>query len=137
MINFKTLALILKGKVFEICKKNLVNCPWYLKRESTKHELVDIIKVCDLKFDCEDQSNEKYCSKTTHFNCTTGYLVSIDRNKVNDYGLGLADLSGECRENYVSSAKQMIKNPYLLNYIYNIIIIIIVIYAEVLVKSFR
>ena len=46
----------------------------------------------------------------THFNCTTGYPVSIDRNKVNDYGLDCADLFGECRENYVSSAKQMIKN---------------------------
>ena len=93
--------------------------------------------MCDLSFDCEDQSDEKYCSNTTHFNCTTGYPVSIDISKVNDNELDCSDLSDECRENPISSAKQMIKNPYLRNYIWVTFISIIVLNAVVIKESVK
>ena len=126
-----------KDNLFKTCKDNFLDCPWYFRCESNKYELIRIKKVCDFNFDCNDQSDEKHCSKTTHFNCTTGYPVSIDKKKVNDYQLDCSDLSDECEKNSISSAKQMIKNVYLRNYIWITFISIIFLNTIVFINTFK
>ena len=104
--------------MMEECSKNLLDCPWYFRCEYDTLKLIDIKKVCDLNYDCKDQSDEKYCSTKTHFNCTTGSPVSVDRNKVNDNELDCTDRSDECKESPISSVKEMIKNIYLRKFIW-------------------
>ena len=128
--NYKKSFMLFKDKlqnlsfVFDVndlygtCRDNFLDCPWYFRCENNKLQLIEIKKVCDFVFDCEDQSDEKYCSNSTHFNCTTGYPVSIDRNKVNDDELDCEDYSDECKENPISSAKEMIKYSLLNKFIW-------------------
>ena len=107
-----------KTDIFKTCKEYFLNCPWYFRCESNKYELINIKKVCDFNLDCKDESDEKYCSDTTHFNCTLGSPVSIDKGKVNDNKLDCADHSDECNENPISSIKEMIKSNFLRNFIW-------------------
>ena len=62
----------LHDDLFKICRDNLLNCPWYFRCEHDQYKLIEINKVCDFNFDCQDQSDEKYCSKKIHLNSTTG-----------------------------------------------------------------
>ena len=101
------------GNLFKICKENFLECPWFFRCDYNKNEIIDIDKVCDFNFDCKDQSDEKYCSNKSHFNCTKGNIVSISRKKVNENQLDCADRSDECKENTISSVEEMIKNKYL------------------------
>ena len=41
---------------YEICVKNVLNCPWLFRCQSNISEVVSIKKACDFNFDCEDQS---------------------------------------------------------------------------------
>ena len=107
-----------RNSVFEVCKDNLLVCPWYFRCDSNKYELIEIKKVCDFNLDCEDQSDEKFCSTETHFNCTSGSPVSVDKEKVNDNNLDCEDRSDECKENSISSIKEMIKNVHLRRFIW-------------------
>ena len=92
-----------ENDLYGTCRDNFLGCPWYFRCENCKLQLIDIKKVCDFDFDCEDQSDEKYCSNFTHFNCTKVYPVSIDRNKVNDDELDCEDYADESKENQISS----------------------------------
>ena len=93
----KNISFHLYEDVYTICRDNLLDCPWYFRCEHDQYQLIEIHKVCDFNFDCKDQSDEKYCSSKTHFNCTAVSPVSIDRRKVNDYELDCDDRSDECR----------------------------------------
>ena len=69
------------NNVYKTCADNLLDCSWYFRCENNNYDLIDIRKICDFSFDCSDQSDERYCSVKTHFNCSTGNPVSIDRKK--------------------------------------------------------
>ena len=84
---------------YKICKENHLDCPWLLRCEHSDNELIDIGKVCDFNIDYQDESDEKYCSSQTHFNCTRGSPVLIRRTKVGDSELDCSDQSDECKEN--------------------------------------
>ena len=88
-----------------------------LQMRSQQNEVIDISKVCDFNFDCKDQSDEKYCSTETHFNCSGGHPVSIAETNLNDGKFDCNDRSDEC-ENQFSSAKEMIKNNHLRKFIW-------------------
>ena len=100
------------------CRDNSLECPWFFRCESNKYELVRIEKVCDFNYDCEDQSDERYCSNETHFNCTAGSPVSIDKSKINDNELDCNDRSDECKESSISSLKEMIKDIQLKSFVW-------------------
>ena len=93
--------------------------------------------MCDYNFDCKDQSDEKYCSNKTHFNCTSGSPVSIDRSKVNDNVLHCSDRSDECKESFISSAKELIKKSYLRHFVWFSLEGIIVFNLIVIVKNLK
>ena len=122
----KNITLDSREDYYTMCLENLLDCPWYFRCEKDKFELIGIAKACDFNFDCTDQSDEKYCSLETHFNCTSGNPVSIDRRKVNDDELDCNDRSDECKNNPISSAKEMIKSTYLRNFMWVSLIGIIV-----------
>ena len=133
----RNLSFDFKGNFLKTCKDNLLECPWYFRCEYNKHDLIEINKVCDFSFDCKDQSDEKYCSTKTHFNCTSRLPVSINKNKVNDDEFDCLDRSDECRENYISSVKEMIKNTNLRYFIWVSFVGIIVLNFVVIVKNFK
>ena len=103
--------------VFATCEDNLLDCLWFFRCENILNKIIEIKKCCDFNFDCNDQSDERYCSKKTDFNCTTGFPVSIDKRKVNDNQIDCSDRSDECKDNPISSAEEMIKNPFLSNFL--------------------
>ena len=123
--------------VFATCRDNLLDCPWYFRCDHDQHELIEINKVCDFNFDCQDQSDEKYCSNTTHFNCTTGTPVSIDRKKVNNNELDCVDHSDECQDSLISSVEEMIKNTHLRNFMWVSFVGIIALNLFVIKRNFR
>ena len=128
------------NSAYEICKDNSLKCPWLFLCEnnnSKTHELIGIKKVCDFNIDCSDESDEKYCSSETHFNCTRGSPVSIRKEKVGDNELDCSDQSDECEENPFSSDKEMIKNSYLGNFIWIVSISIVVLNSIVIIKNIR
>ena len=109
----------------------------YWRCEHSDSVLIKVENVCDFKSDCADHSDEKYCSSTTHFNCTSGIPVSIDVAKVNDNELDCVDLSDECKDNPISSVKEMIKNTYLRQFVYVTLVGIIVFNVIVLKKNLK
>ena len=118
-IKIRTKVLSLKkNDIYKTCKDNLLDCPWFFRCDSNKYELVPVENVCDFKYDCKDQSDEKYCSNATHFNCTTRGPVSTNRSKINDNELDCADVSDECKESSISSLKEMIKDDRLRNFVW-------------------
>ena len=121
----------------KVCSENELSCPWFFRCKSNKFELVEVGKVCDFEYDCKDQSDEKYCSDKTHFNCTKGSRVSIDKNKVNDGELDCSDFSDECRETAISSAKEMIKDSWLRFYIWLSSLGMISLNFLVIIKNFK
>ena len=123
--------------VLKMCTAYSFACPWYFQCETHNSGVIDIKRVCDLHYDCKDQSDEKYCSTDTHFNCTEGIPVSISRKKVNDQSLDCADFSDECKENSVSSVKEMIKNAYLRYFIWVTSVGIIVFNVVVIRNNIR
>ena len=133
----KNLSIDLSANTLDICSNTFVECPWFFRCDSNKFEIIKTSKVCDFHIDCEDQSDEKYCSITTHFNCSAEHPVSIDRKKVNDDELDCADLSDECKENSISSAEQMIKNYYLRQYVWITFVFVILSNAFVLKNNFE
>ena len=66
--------------IFKACKDYLLECLWYFVVNPAKNYLIEIKKVWDFNFDCEDQSDEKFYSSATHFNFTYGSRVSIERS---------------------------------------------------------
>ena len=104
--------------LYKVCKSLNLSCPWLFRCESERSKLIEIEKVCDFNLDCEDESDEKYCSEETHFNCTRGSPVSIDKEKVNDDELDCSDRSDECKENPYSSVKEMIKSLHLRRFVW-------------------
>ena len=134
----KNISFVFDGKnIYKTCADNLLDCPWYFRCENNKYDLIDVAKVCDFNVDCTDQSDERYCSDRTHFNCSMGYPVSIDRKKVNDNIFDCSDRSDECKESPISSVTEMIKNPYLRKYIWVTFIGIIVFNAVVIIKNIK
>ena len=68
---------------------------------------IDYSKVCDLVYDCEDDSDEAQC--TNHFQCnSTGKL--LPKTKKCDGNFDCADLSDECNE---QCSKKLLKGKFL------------------------
>ena len=105
------------NKFFALCENNVTKCDWFFLCDYNQKEFVHINKVCDLSFDCINQSDEKYCSNRTHFYCISGLPISISRSKVNDNQIDCSDISDECKENSISSKEEVIKNSRLRKYI--------------------
>ena len=104
---------------YTVCKNDVLKCTsYYFICDSNPNEKVEIDKVCDFNFDCKDLSDEMYCSKKTHFNCSSGFPISISRSKVNDNQVDCSDRSDECKVNPISSAEEIIKSPNLRKYIW-------------------
>ena len=125
------------SNTFQVCRDNLIECPWYFRCHSDKHKLIKIEKVCDFSADCPDQSDEKYCSDETHFNCTSGTTFSIDKSRVNDDLLDCSDRSDECKESQISSVRQMIKNDHLRKYIWVTLVGIVVFNSIVIRRNIK
>ena len=106
------------NKFYTICYNNALRCSWYFICDYNQDEIIEIEKMCDFNFDCQDQSDERFCSNKTHFNCITGFPVSVSRSKVNDNQIDCSDRSDECKDNPISSAEEIIKNPTLRKYIW-------------------
>ena len=132
-INNKSFAI--HSSSFKICEENYLNCPWLFRCHPNKKKLIDIGKVCDFNIDCQDESDEKYCSSKTHFNCTSGSPVSISKTKVGDSELDCFDKSDECIENPFSSDKEMIKNTYLRNFVWVVSVSIVALNSVVIAKN--
>ena len=90
----------------------------YFICDSYQDDIIEPDKFCDFNFDCEDLSDEFYCSKETHFNCSSGFPPSIKRTKVNDNQIDCADRSDECTNNMISSSEEIVKNINLRKYIW-------------------
>ena len=114
----KNLSIDLSANTLDICSNTFVECPWFFRCDSNKFEIIKTSKVCDFHIDCEDQSDEKYCSDETHFYCSNGDPIAINKNKLNDGNFDCNDRSDECKENQFSSAKEMIKNTHLRTFIW-------------------
>ena len=125
------------NKFFAYCENNVTTCHWFFLCDYNQKKYVYINKVCDLNFDCINQSDEKYCSSNTHFNCISGFPVSISRSKVNDNQIDCSDRSDECKEDSISSKEEVIKNPNLRKYIWFCTVAIIVLNSFSFIKCYK
>ena len=124
-------------QIFALCTNNVKKCSWYFMCDYNRKKMIEVNKVCDLNFDCINQSDEKYCSSNTHFNCISGFPVSISRSKVNDNQIDCSDRSDECEKNSISSAEEIIKNPNLRKYIWFCTVAIFVFNTIAIVKCYK
>ena len=83
------------GNVYEdmkfLCDLENVPCPWLF--QCSRNNKIETLKVCDLKADCINGSDEKNCSSKTHFYCSSGKY--INSKKVNDKVADCVDGSDE------------------------------------------
>ena len=125
------------NNIFAICKNSVTTCHWRFFCDYNQKKFVGIKKVCDLNYDCINQSDEKYCSSKLHFNCISEVPVSISRSKVNDNQIDCSDRSDECKENSISSAEEVIKNSSLRIYIWFCTVAIFVLNSVSLIKCYK
>jgi len=88
------------------------------KRFKGKTVSIEQDKICDLKADCLDNSDEINCPDTTHFYCLSGETIFVSKDKCLNSVWDCKDGSDECppesyQENIFSDRKELFKNIFM------------------------
>ena len=109
--------------------KNIYTNRYFVCEDNTT--CIDYSKVCDLVYDCNDQSDEKYC--TNHFQCkTSGHL--LPKTKKCDGHIDCSDLTDECNE---QCSKSILEGPFLKGLSWLIGLLAVMANAAIIVKSLK